>query len=118
MIADKRKSLGRTGEDRACEFLEHKGYKILERNFRLQLGEVDIIAEKDDMIFFIEVKTRHEGDGVEFYSNKQRNRLMKVSEAYLAKKNIDKQAVVSLLSVKGDPAGEFIIELVHEIYDG
>jgi len=114
MVKDKRKSLGRSGEDRACEFLESRGYKIIERNFRLRQGEVDIIAEKDEIIFFVEVKTRHEGEGIEFYSQKQRSRLMNMAEAYLAGKNIDKQASISVLSIKGNPDAEFQIELLHD----
>lgn len=52
-----RKSVGRTGEDIACLFLERKGYKIIERNYRKPWGEIDIIAEKDGAIRFVEVKT-------------------------------------------------------------
>jgi putative endonuclease len=46
------------GENAACEFLLKKGYKILERNFRKGYGEIDIIAIKDNILVFIEVKTR------------------------------------------------------------
>lgn len=48
----------RLGEDEACSFLKKNNYKILERNFRCCLGEVDIIARDKDTICFIEVKTR------------------------------------------------------------
>ena len=57
-----RKSLGSQGEFLASEFLKEKGYKIITRNFKnckgRQLGEIDIIAEKNKEIIFIEVKTR------------------------------------------------------------
>ncbi len=46
------------GEDKACEFLKEKGYKIIERNFRKGYGEIDIIAVKDKTLVFVEVKTR------------------------------------------------------------
>lgn len=46
------------GEDASCVFLEKKGYKILERNFRKGYGEIDIIALHKDTLVFIEVKTR------------------------------------------------------------
>src|SRR3989344_5943900 len=52
----KRKSVGRDGEEIACQFLERKGFKILERNYRKPWGEIDIIAEKDGVIRFVEVK--------------------------------------------------------------
>jgi putative endonuclease len=48
---------GRLGEDLAAKFIEAKGYKILERNFRTQFGEIDIIAKKNGVLIFVEVKT-------------------------------------------------------------
>lgn len=50
-------SRGRAGEQRVADFLEQKGYNILDRNFRLSLCEVDIIGEKDRVLHFCEVKT-------------------------------------------------------------
>ena len=52
--------LGQYGEDKACGYLEANNYKIIERNFRCRLGEIDIIAKdltKNELVF-IEVKTR------------------------------------------------------------
>lgn len=50
--------LGKRGENFACEYLERKGYKIIERNFREFWGELDIVAlQKDKTLVFIEVKT-------------------------------------------------------------
>lgn len=46
------------GEEAACEYLKKQGYRILERNFRKSYGEIDIIAQKEEVIVFIEVKTR------------------------------------------------------------
>jgi putative endonuclease len=47
---------GREGERRAEQFLTERGYTVLERNFRSRRGEIDLIAEKDDRIVFVEVK--------------------------------------------------------------
>ncbi len=52
------KNLGQAGENFAAKFLESKGYKIIEKNFRIRSAEIDIIAEFDDEIIFVEVKTR------------------------------------------------------------
>ncbi len=52
-----RREVGRIGEDVAAQFLERKGYKLLERNFRKPWGEIDLIAEKDGEVRFVEVKT-------------------------------------------------------------
>lgn len=50
--------VGKKGEDLAVSFLKKKGYKILERNFRKSYAEIDVIAVKDNILVFIEVKTR------------------------------------------------------------
>ncbi len=49
---------GALGEQFAADYLKTQGYRILERNFHTRYGEVDIIAQKDDILAFVEVKTR------------------------------------------------------------
>ncbi len=48
---------GRLGEAVAVNFLVNKGFSIIERNYQTKIGEIDIIAEKDNVVFFIEVKS-------------------------------------------------------------
>lgn len=48
----------KTGEDKACKYLQNQGYKIIERNFRRGYGEIDIVAIDKDCLVFVEVKTR------------------------------------------------------------
>jgi putative endonuclease len=52
------KTTGNRGESLACEFLQQKGYKILQRNYRSKWGEVDIVAKFDQTVVFVEVKTK------------------------------------------------------------
>lgn len=47
---------GILGEDKACKFLKKQGFEILKRNFHSKFGEIDIIAKKDEILHFIEVK--------------------------------------------------------------
>lgn len=49
--------IGSLGEDIACKFLSSKGFSVIQRNYRKKWGEIDIIAEKDDVIHFVEVKS-------------------------------------------------------------
>lgn len=49
---------GKAGEELAAKFLKKNGYGILKRNYRSVFGEIDIIAEKDGFLVFVEVKTR------------------------------------------------------------
>jgi putative endonuclease len=51
-------TLGERGEAAAWGFLLKKGFKILERNYRCPLGEIDVVARKDGRIVFVEIKTR------------------------------------------------------------
>lgn len=57
-MARKRQLLGSAGENFAAEYLIQKGYLILERNYRTPYGEIDIIAQYNDTLVFVEVKTR------------------------------------------------------------
>ena len=54
-------ALGKLGEDISVKYLEKKGYKILERNYRYGRAEIDIICRFEDEIIFVEVKFRSEG---------------------------------------------------------
>jgi putative endonuclease len=55
---DNRKSLGTWGEDCACSFLTNQGFSIVARNIRSPYGEIDILAQKENLLVFVEVKTR------------------------------------------------------------
>lgn len=57
-MTEARISLGRCGEDAAALYLGTQGYSILARNLRTPVGEIDIIAQKDKTLVFVEVKTR------------------------------------------------------------
>jgi putative endonuclease len=54
---ERRKEVGRVGESVAAQFLERKGFRIIERNYRKPWGEIDLIAEKGSIVRFVEVKT-------------------------------------------------------------
>lgn len=53
---------GKLGEAKATEYLKSKGYKILVQNFKTKIGEIDIIASKDNFVVFVEVKARKNSD--------------------------------------------------------
>lgn len=84
-----RKAIGNQGEEIAAKYLEEQGYKILARNYRCLLGEIDIIAcDKDDLVF-IEVKTRTNlafGLPQESISRSKQFRIRKIALHYLAEK--------------------------------
>lgn len=52
---------GKAGEEHIAQWLERRGYEILERNFHSRFGEIDLIARREGILAFVEVKTREEG---------------------------------------------------------
>lgn len=75
-------------------YLEKSGYAILYRNFRIRGGEIDIIAKKDDVIAFVEVKTRGEGSyeyGAEAVTKRKRRLVVKTSLEYMSRFPCDLQ---------------------------
>jgi putative endonuclease len=85
-MTKKRKTLGRQGEDVACMYLANVGTKIIERNWKCQSGEADIIANDGDDLVFIEVKTRASdtyGFPEEAVNHKKRLRYERIATEYL-----------------------------------
>jgi putative endonuclease len=79
--------VGRRGEELAVQFLWKKNYRILHRNFRGPHGELDIIAERDGRIYFVEVKTRTShrlGKPEERVDSRKRQHLRATANHYLA----------------------------------
>ena len=84
--------LGEKGEELAVEFLLKKGYTILERNYRFDKAEVDVIAKIKDTLAIIEVKarsTRDFGDPQDFVKPKQIQNLVKAVDAYINENDLD-----------------------------
>ena len=85
-----KKFLGRAGEQKAVDFLKKKSFKILAKNYKTHIGEIDIIAKENDTIVFIEVKTRVDdfyGAPSEAVTQKKCQKYFKVATEYLVKTN-------------------------------
>lgn len=81
---------GNQGETLACNYLKKQGYKIIERNFRIRGGEIDIIAQDQDYLVFVEVKTRYSYDyglPIESITPWKIKFLLKTAKFYLQKIN-------------------------------
>ena len=112
---DNRRSLGNRGEDLAAAALKKQGYKVLERNYRTPLGEIDLIARHQGVLVFIEVKTRTSarfGVGQEAVHYGKQARYRKLADYYLKKKRLGEIAVrfdvVGILWQDGKPQVEGI----------
>jgi len=81
-----RKSFGADGEDLACDYLRDKRYKIISRNYRCRIGEIDIIALRRKTLVFCEVKARNNrqfGEPFEAVTKHKQKRLRRLAESYL-----------------------------------
>ena len=94
--------LGINGEDLAVAFLQKKNYQILKRNYRFQKAEVDIIAQKENTIVAIEVKTRSSsefGDPQDFVKPKQIQSLVKAMNHYVESQNLDVEVRFDIIAI-------------------
>jgi putative endonuclease len=82
-----RQAVQRAGEDAAAALLEREGWTVLHRNWRMRLGELDIVARRGDLLAFVEVKARQAPAFVDpalGVDGRKQRRLRRVAEAYLA----------------------------------
>lgn len=83
---DDRRGLGRRGEDLAVQHLAAQGYKIITRNWRCEIGELDLVARDGDCLAFVEVRTRRGramGLPEESITPAKQARLIDLAEAYV-----------------------------------
>ena len=83
--------LGEAGESIAARYLQEKGLQIIARNFRDKSGEIDIIAEDDETLVFIEVKTRQSyrcGFPEESVTRRKQKQIIRLAEIYLARNSL------------------------------
>ena len=112
-------AVGNQGEDIACWYLKKQGYKILERNFRIRGGEIDIVARDQNYLVFVEVKTRysHEyGLPVESMTPWKIKHLLKTAKFYLQKSGWeDNPYRLDFISIDYANSPEPEIELIKNI---
>lgn len=100
-------SFGKKGEDQAVEFLKEKGYEILQRNYRFKKSEIDLICEKDELLVFVEVKTRRSrnyGYPESFVSSNQQKAIVRAAEQYISAYSWQGDIrfdIVAILEIKG-----------------
>ncbi len=85
------KRTGNSGEELAANFLKKNGYLIIERNYRWARGEIDIIARKDELLVFVEVKTartKHFGAPETWVTKRKQQQVGMVASRYLQEKEI------------------------------
>lgn len=108
---------GPWGEKIASEFLEEKGYEILDTNFRIKVGEIDIIARDGSCTVFVEVKTRKNsnfGSPSEYVTYQKQQRLRKAAMCYIHSIDADMRFdVIEVFYHEG--VGGFVLNRINHI---
>lgn len=92
-MSEERLALGRWGEDEAVRFLRRNGLKILQRNYRAPVGEIDIVARHRKQLVFVEVKTRrttYYGTPQEAVSERKQRQIIRTAQWYISEHQVDK----------------------------
>lgn len=109
--------LGALGEDEAVKFLIKNGYQIRERNWRFAKAEIDIIAENDNWLVMVEVKTRSNdsfGNPEEFVSKAKQKHIIRAANSYLELFPTEKDTRFDIISIVIEP--KFLLEHIPEAF--
>ncbi|WP_141500825.1 YraN family protein [Paenibacillus luteus] len=115
---DTRKQIGRLGEDAACNYLDQAGYAIITRNWRCRSGEIDIIAECEGRLVFVEVRTRRAGGrfgtAAESVDRRKQQKVRDIAQVYLRNVHLQNAAIrFDVITVMINRIDETITECKH-----
>lgn len=119
-MTQERLTLGRQGEDAAVQYLQSKGMKVLERNLRTPVGEIDLIASHRNILAFVEVKTRRGtafGSPAEAVGPRKQRQIVQTAKWYLNErphKKLQPRFDVIAIIVRGD---DFQIEHIPGAFE-
>lgn len=115
-----KREIGNIGEEFVCEFLEKNSYEILKRNYTIRGGEIDIIAKKDDIVAFIEVKTRVKNSmvsGLNAITTTKKMRIIKTAQHYFFNNSIELQPRFDVALVETIKEKVVSIQYFENAYD-
>lgn len=110
-MGDPRTTTGRLGEDAALSAYQLRGYRLIARNWRCRLGELDLVLLRGETLVFCEVKTRRGarfGAGYEAVTARKRAKVRAVAEAFLLSRRLKPDAIrfdVASVLVREEPRG-------------
>jgi putative endonuclease len=110
--------LGKLGEELAVDFLQQNGYEILETNWVFQKAEIDIIAQKENVLAIVEVKTRSSIDfGLpqDFVKPKKIQLLVKAVNEYVVSRDLDVEVRFDIIAINKE-GNDFNIEHIEEAF--
>jgi putative endonuclease len=96
------RALGDIAEEKACAYIQDLGFQIIERNYTLRGGEIDIIAIKDEVLHFIEVKSGSSYSPLYNITPKKLQHVINTAHRFMQKKNLDLQFQIDAICVQGE----------------
>lgn len=117
-MRDRRRTVGDEGEGRAEAYLRRQGFRILGRNVRSALGELDLVADDQGVLVFVEVKRRRTGTfggAIEAVDARKRAKLIQLAAQYLAQHRIrDRACRFDVVLIQdGGEAGEVVQHIAN-----
>ncbi|MFA5010094.1 MAG: YraN family protein [Patescibacteria group bacterium] len=110
----KNQTTGQRGEDRAGEFLEKRGWKIVERNYRCRWGEVDLVAFNGKQVMMVEVKARSSqrfGLPAEAIGRMKLKRMERVALTWIKEREVSWPVGLGVVTILGEGEPELISEI-------
>lgn len=110
--------LGTKGEEIAASYLKEEGYKIIQQNWRYGKDEIDIIAEKDNFVVIVEVKTRsssYYGEPEDAVDNQKQRFLIRAADAYVNQKAIDLEVRFDIISIIFE-SGKYTVRHIEDAF--
>ncbi|WP_246066870.1 YraN family protein [Paenibacillus koleovorans] len=120
---DNRRALGNAGEALAADFLLSAGWRIIERNWRCRTGELDLVAASDDMLLFVEVRTRtHSSKGSfgtarESVDPRKQRQVRLTAQTYMHMKRLDDSHTIRFdvicVTIQPEAGGQATLEYIE-----
>ncbi|MCF8361284.1 MAG: YraN family protein [Prolixibacteraceae bacterium] len=115
----KHNDLGEKGEEIAFHHLVKKGYKVLERNWRYDRAEIDIVARYNNQLVIVEVKTRSAAiyeEPRDAISNQKIRFLTNAAEAFINEKDIDCETRFDVIAIKWYGEGNYELNHIEDAF--
>jgi putative endonuclease len=120
-ILDPRRLFGQEGEAEAERYLRRKGYRILARNVRSPLGELDLVAEDGQTLVFIEVKARRTGGfggAIHAVHRQKQQKLVRLASQFLAQRHwIERSCRFDVVLLEATETAAFRVEHIQNAFE-
>lgn len=120
-ILDPRRLFGQEGEAEAERYLRRKGYRIVAKNVRSSLGELDLVAEDGQTLVFIEVKARRSGEfggAIHAVHRQKQQKLARLASQFLAQRHwMERSCRFDVLLLQATETAELRVEHIQNAFD-